>query len=184
MFLDFLKDYQNELIISGIILFSLFIIRFIIHFTITKVARKNGINDARIRLIRRYITVTMLLIAILIESFIFGTEFKEIAVVFSSIFAVIGIGLFAIWSILSNITSGIIMFFNFPYKVGDKIEIHDKDFPIMAIIEDIRAFQLLLRLDNGDLVTYPNNLMLQKAVTLIQKDAIDGPSDDDGAEAV
>ena len=94
------------------------------------------------------------------------------SVLFSSIFAVIGIGLFAIWSILSNVTSGIIMFFSFPYKVGDKIKIHDKDFPIEAIIEDIRAFQLHLRLDDGNLVTYPNNLILQKPVSLIEKDAI------------
>lgn len=73
------------------------------------------------------------------------------------------------------------MFFNFPYKVGDKIEIHDKDFPIRAIIEDIRAFHLHLRLDNGDLVTYPNNLILQKAVTLVEKEAM---SDDDGSDAI
>jgi MscS family membrane protein len=64
------------------------------------------------------------------------------------------------------------MFFSFPYKVGDKIKIHDKDFPIEAIIEDIRAFQLHLRLDDGNLVTYPNNLILQKPVSLIEKDAI------------
>ncbi|GAA4807148.1 mechanosensitive ion channel domain-containing protein [Litoribaculum gwangyangense] len=179
----FLSNYQNELIASGIILFSLLIIRYITHFTVTKLARKNDINDARIRLIRRYITVTLFLIALLFEAFIFGTEFHELTVIFSSVFAIIGIGLFAVWSILSNITSGIIMFFNFPYKVGDKIEIHDKDFPITAIIEDIRAFQLHLRLENGDLVTYPNNLMLQKAVTLIKKDAIEDISDDD-AEAV
>lgn len=179
----FLANYQNELIISGIVIISLLIIRFITHFTITKIAKKNDINDARIRLIRRYITVTLFLIAILIEAFVFGTEFKELAFFFSSIFAVIGIGLFAIWSILSNVTSGIIMFFNFPYKVGDKIEIHDKDFPITAIIEDIRAFQLHLRTKDGDLVTYPNNLMLQKAVTLIEKDAIDDISEDD-SEAV
>lgn len=65
------------------------------------------------------------------------------------------------------------MFFSFPYKVGDKIKIHDSDSPIVAVIEDIRAFHLHLRLDNGDLVTYPNNLILQKAVTLVQKDAIE-----------
>ena len=81
--------------------------------------------------------------------------------------------LFAIWSILSNVTSGVIMFFSFPYKVGDKIKIHDKDYPIVAVIEDIRAFQLHLREDSGDLVTYPNNLILQKAVTLVEKDAIE-----------
>jgi small-conductance mechanosensitive channel len=117
--------------------------------------------------------VTLVLLALLIETFIFGAQLKDLALLFSSVFAVIGIALFAIWSILSNITSGVIMFFSFPYKVGDKIQIHDKDFPIEAIIEDIRAFQLHLRLDNGNLVTYPNNLMLQKAVTLVQKDAID-----------
>ena len=176
-------DFRDNLVFTGMVLISLLIIRFITHFTITKVARKNGINEARIRLIRRYVTVTLFLIAILIEAFIFGAEFRELALIFSSVFAIIGIGLFAIWSILSNITSGIIMFFNFPYKVGDKIEIHDKDFPITAIIEDIRAFQLHLRIENGDLVTYPNNLMLQKAVTLVEKDAIEVIQDDDG-EAV
>jgi small-conductance mechanosensitive channel len=177
MLINFFEKFETELIGTGAVLLSLLIIRFITNFTITKVARKNDINEARIRLIRRYVTVTLFLIAVIIEAFIFGAELKEMAFIFSSIFAIIGIGLFAIWSILSNITSGIIMFFNFPYKVGDKIEIHDKDFPIRAIIEDIRAFQLHLRLDNGDLVTYPNNLMLQKAVTLIEKDAIEYEAD-------
>lgn len=170
----FFETYQNELITSGIVLLSLLVIRLIINFTIRKVARKNGINEARIRLMRRYVTVTLFIIALIIEAFIFGAQFKDLALIFSSVFAILGIALFAIWSILSNVTSGIIMFFNFPYKVGDKIEIHDKDFPITAIIEDIRAFQLHLRLENGDLVTYPNNLILQKAVTLVEKDAIDG----------
>jgi MscS family membrane protein len=169
----FYETYQTELITSGILLVFLLIIRIILKTLIRKIGKKSGINDARIQLINRYTTVTLFLIALLIEAFILGTEAKDIALVFSSVFAVIGIGLFAIWSILSNITSGVIMFFSFPYKVGDKIKIHDKDFPIEAIIEDIRAFQLHLRLDNHDLVTYPNNLMLQKAVTLVQKDAIE-----------
>ncbi|MEL0650892.1 MULTISPECIES: mechanosensitive ion channel domain-containing protein [unclassified Algibacter] len=181
--MQFFETFKNELINTAIVLVVLLIIRSLIHFVITKIGHTSGINDARIRLIRRYITVTLFLIAILIESLIFGVEVRDLAVVFSSVFAVIGIALFAIWSILSNITSGIIMFFNFPYKVGDKIEIHDKDFPIKAIIEDIRAFQIHLRLDNGNLVTYPNNLMLQKAVTLIQKDAID-ETVDDGVDAI
>ncbi|WCO02828.1 mechanosensitive ion channel domain-containing protein [Psychroserpens ponticola] len=169
----FFETYQTELILTAIVLLFLFIIRIIAHTLVRKIGRKSGINDARIKLICRYVSVALILIALLIEAFVFGAQLKEVTVLFSSVFAVIGIGLFAIWSILSNITSGIIMFFNFPYKVGDKIEIHDKDFPIEAIIEDIRAFQLHLRLDNGDLVTYPNNLMLQKAVTLVEKDAID-----------
>ena len=172
----FFENNKYQLIATGILLLVLLIIRFILTTLITKISRKQGINLARIHLINRYVSVTLFLLSLIIIPFIFGTKASDLIVLFFFFFAVIGIGLFAIWSILSNITSGIIMFFSFPYKVGDKIQIHDKDFPIEAIIEDIRAFQLHLRLENGDLVTYPNNLMLQKAVTLVEKDAI---SDDD-----
>lgn len=174
---NFFFTYKSEFIYSIILLVILFVSRIILKAAIKRIGKKSNINEARTNLIIRYATVTLFLIASLIESFILGAEPRELALVFSSVFAVIGIALFAIWSILSNITSGVIMFFSFPYKVGDKIQIHDKDFPIEAIIEDITAFQILLRLDNGNLVTYPNNLILQKAVTLIKKDAIDDGSD-------
>ncbi|WP_053992880.1 mechanosensitive ion channel domain-containing protein [Mangrovimonas sp. TPBH4] len=173
----FFEAYQDKLIKTFILLIILLIIRTILKTAITKIGRNSGINEARIQLINRYTTVSLVLISLLFGAFIFGVKFEDMALVFSSVFAVIGIALFAIWSILSNITSGVIMFFSFPYKVGDKIQIHDKDFPIEAIIEDIRAFQLHLRLDNGDLITYPNNLILQKPVTLIKKDAIDDGHD-------
>ncbi len=169
----FFKTYQTELIQTAIVILLFFIIQFLSQALIKKIGIKSGINQARISLICRYVTVTLVFIALIAEAFVFGTELKDMTLIFSSVFAVIGIALFAVWSILSNITSGIIMFFSFPYKVGDKIQIHDKDFPIEAIIEDIGAFQLHLRLDNGDLVTYPNNLILQKAVTLLKKDAIE-----------
>lgn len=45
------------------------------------------------------------------------------------------------------------MLFNFFYKMGDKTERHNKYFPITAIIEGVRAFQLHLHLEKGDLVT-------------------------------
>ena len=168
--------YQSEIINTAILLVVLFIIRTMIVITVKKIGKKSGTTEARAGLIGRYATVTLVLIAILIEAFILGAGTHDVTVVFSSVFAVIGVALFAIWSILSNVTSGVIMFFSFPYKVGDKIKIHDKDYPIEAIIEDIRAFQIHLREDNGDLVTYPNNLILQKAVTLMQKDALDDSS--------
>lgn len=168
-----MEQYKIQIIATIITLVIFLIIRMIIRYLVIKLGKSNGINIARVRLINRYTTVTLFFIFVLAESFIFKIKTSDIALVFSSMFAVIGVALFAVWSILSNVTSGVIMFFSFPYKVGDKIAIHDKDFPLQAIIEDIRAFQIHLRLDNGDLVTYPNNLLLQKAVTLLQKNAIE-----------
>jgi small-conductance mechanosensitive channel len=96
---------------------------------------------------------------------------------FSSVFAVIGVAMFATWSILSNVTAGIILFFSFPFKIGDRIRILDSDFPEEADILDIKAFHLYLKKDNGELVTYPNNLLLQKGVALIAKNSVAENSD-------
>ncbi|WP_248723221.1 mechanosensitive ion channel domain-containing protein [Seonamhaeicola sp. ML3] len=169
----FFETYKSELIDTAFVVGILFFIGLIINLLIKKIGNKNGINSPRIKLICKYVTVSLILIGILIEVYVFGVKFEEIAIIFSSVFAILGIALFAVWSVLSNVTSGIILFFSYPYKVGDKIKIHDSDLPQQeAIIEDIGAFQLHLRLENGDLVTYPNNLILQKPVTLVEKDAI------------
>lgn len=85
--------------------------------------------------------------------------------------------MFATWSILSNITAGIILFFSFPFKIGDRIRIMDNDLPDEADILDIKAFHIYLRKDNGELVTYPNNLLLQKGVALIEKNSVTDNSD-------
>ncbi|WP_274475650.1 mechanosensitive ion channel domain-containing protein [Mangrovimonas aestuarii] len=176
---DFFILHKKELIYSLILISVILITNLIIKGTIKRIGFKSNITEARVSLVARYVTFLLVAIGLLIEGFILGVKMEQISLIFSSVFAVIGIALFAIWSILSNITSGVIMFFSFPYKVGDKIMIHDKDYPIKAIIEDIRAFHLHLRTDDGDLITYPNNLILQKAVTLIQKDAMD-----EGADAI
>ena len=61
-------------------------------------------------------------------------------VALGSTFAVVGVALFANWSILSNVTASFILYFTFPYKIGDRIRIHDKDLPVTAVIEDIKGF--------------------------------------------
>ncbi|MGM0635411.1 MAG: mechanosensitive ion channel domain-containing protein [Bacteroidota bacterium] len=168
-------QHQTEIIFSVAIIISLIIWKFALKKSTNKIALLAGFNIARTKLMFKYINVLMFFIALFALLVIWGVDIREVTIIFSSVFAVIGIGLFAVWSVLSNITSGIIMFFSFPYKIGDKIQIHDKDAPIEGIIEDIKAFQIHLRNDKNELITYPNNLILQKPVTLIEKfENIDG----------
>ena len=167
---DFFLTYKDQLLRTVGIIFILVIFQIILKKAANKVGKRTGINLTRTKLMFKYINILVLIIAFFLFSFAWGMDLGDLSIVFSSAFAVIGVALFAIWSILSNVTSGIIMFFSFPYRIGDKIKIHDKDMPIEAVIEDIRAFHLHLRTDDGELTTYPNNLILQKAVTLLQKD--------------
>lgn len=131
-------------------------------------ARTHEKVQQRTNLVIKYFDFFFIFILVLWNILIWGVNFNDVGLVFSSVFAVIGVAMFAQWSILSNITSGVVMFFTFPYKIGDKIKIHDKDFitePL--IIEDIRTFQTILRSDNGELLSYPNSLLLQKGITMV-----------------
>ena len=100
---------------------------------------------------------------------IWGVQAKDIFITLSSVVTVVGVAMFAQWSILSNITSGIILFFSFPFKIGDIIHIHDKDFPEEGEIEDIGAFHVTIRTKEGEIVIYPNNLFFQKGISIIKK---------------
>ncbi|MFD0861801.1 mechanosensitive ion channel domain-containing protein [Sungkyunkwania multivorans] len=177
---EFITAHKDQLIQSGIILVVIVLIRVILRKTVKKIGQRSDFNEARMLLMGKYFNFLFLLTAIAIALLIWGVNFQSLGVILSSVFAVVGVALFAIWSILSNITAGVILFFSFPYKIGDKIKIHDKDHPIEALIEDIKSFHLLLRTDAGEIITYPNNLLLQKAVSIVEKDAYQ----DDGSDSL
>ena len=162
-------QYQSELFGTLISIAVFFILRFLIAKAVRRISRLNDINRIRARLIISYITVTLAFILLFVLVLIWGVNFKDIGILLSSVFAVLGVALFATWSVLSNLTAGIILFFYFPYKIGDRIRIQDKDFPDEAIILDIKAFNVNLLKDDGELLTFPNNLLLQKGVVLIQR---------------
>ena len=165
----FLTDHHTQLLSSIICLVIFFLLRFLAVKTIRKVGKLGEINQVRTVLVGRYFTFGLALLLAVALIVIWGVDFKELGLLLSSIFAVIGVALFATWSILSNITAGIVLFFYFPFKIGDRIRILDKDFPDEALIIDIQAFNINLKKDNGELLTYPNNLLLQKGVVLVQK---------------
>lgn len=170
---EYFFTYQRQITFTIITLIALTVFQFILKKMAQKVGRKSEIQVTRTRLMFKYINILVILIAIFLLLLSWGYELSELSLVFSSVFAVLGVALFAIWSILSNVTAGVILFFSFPYKIGNKIKIHDKDLPVEAIIEDIKAFHLHLRTADGELITYPNNLILQKAVSLVEREQSD-----------
>lgn len=170
---EFFAIYKKEILGSLILILVILLLRIISVKTVRRVGRISELNEVRTRLIAKYISYGLLFLALAGLIFVWGVNIREIGLIFSSVFAVIGVALFAQWSILSNITAGIILFFSFPYKIGDRIRIQDKeiDYEGNYIIEDIKAYHVHLRKENGELMTYPNNLMLQKAVSLIETTA-------------
>jgi small-conductance mechanosensitive channel len=162
------NDVTTEAISTGIVLFFVIISRFIASKLIRSYAKRSQKIEQRTRLVIKYVHLLVNILATFALIVIWGVQTKDIIIAVSSFTTVVGVAMVAQWSILSNITSGIILFFYFPFKIGDIILIHDKEFPIEAEIEDISAFYVSLKVKEGQMVVYPNNLLLQKGISIIK----------------
>ncbi|MBY4675862.1 mechanosensitive ion channel family protein [Marinobacterium sp. CAU 1594] len=131
---------------------------------VERAANRRAVPRVRLLVVRKFFSVLVALVAVAALCLIWGVDYSQLLIFFTSAFAVIGVAMFAQWSLLSNITSSIIIFFVFPYRIGDRIEVVDKDFPIVGTITEIGLFHVHIETDGGDMVHYPNNLMLQKPV--------------------
>lgn len=167
-----MKDYLFKIIVSAFIIIIHLILRWILTRIVKRFASKSDRLEHRTGLIIKYINIVIIFGIILSLILIWGVDFRSVGTVLGSVFAVIGVALFAQWSILSNITSGVIMFFTFPYKIGDFIVIHDKEYDYQGTIEDIKAFHVLIKTNDERLITYPNSLMLQKGVSILRPEEI------------
>jgi len=163
----FFKEYTHQILVTGILLIVLIFLRIIADKLIRRYAKTSQILEHRANLVIKYVHIFINLFIIISLIVIWGVQTKDIFITISSITTVIGVAMFAQWSILSNITSGMILFFSFPFRIGDTIKIHDKDFPIEAEIEDISAFHVNLKTKDGEKIIFPNNLLLQKGISII-----------------
>jgi small-conductance mechanosensitive channel len=167
---SFINDFAREAIGTGIVLILLVVLRIITTKLVRRYARLSQTVERRTNLVIKYFHLLINILLIVALIIIWGVDAKDIIIAVSSIATVVGVAMVAQWSILSNITSGIILFFSYPFKIGDTIHIHDKDFPVIAEIEDISAFYISMINKEGELVIYPNNLLLQKGVSIINTD--------------
>lgn len=136
----------------------------VIKSNITTLGLKKSAKDVRVSYVSKMLNLGLTGVFVLLICLVLGVGYGELAIFFSSVFAVVGVALFAQWSILSNITASLIIFFSFPYRVGDWVKVVDKDDEILGQIIDISTFHVIIQRISGDIVTYPNNLILQKAV--------------------
>ena len=164
----FFQEYTRELIATGILGILLVLFRIISTKLVLRYAKSNQTLEHRTNLVIKYIHLLINILVTIALIIIWGVQTKDIFIALSSITTVVGVAMFAQWSILSNITSGVILFFSFPFKIGDVIKIHDKDFPIEAEIEDIGAFHVYLKTIDGEKIIYPNNLLLQKGISILK----------------
>jgi hypothetical protein len=165
-----IHKYFDQIVATLIAIIIFFIVRYLANSIIEKFGKKAGLGEGRTQLVKKYIDYFIYILAGLTFVSIWGIKTEQLFLFVTSVLTVIGVAFFAQWSILSNITAGIIVFFSSPFRIGNTIKIMDKDYPIEAKIIDIKSFYTLLKSAEGEEITLPNNLLLQKGIIIITEE--------------
>ena len=137
--------------------------------TFKRLGESKQVAAVRVKYLSKTANIALFTIFVFVVCLLMGLGYSEVSLFLSSAFAVVGVAMFAQWSILSNITSSMIIFFGFPYRVGDRIKVTDADFDISGTVEEISLFHVLIRTAAGNIITYPNSLILQKPVIKLER---------------
>ncbi|MFM2640977.1 mechanosensitive ion channel family protein [Vibrio chagasii] len=159
---------QYDLLLALLFIFIYWVLKHSTEKAIQALAETKTVNATRTAFINRCFNILYFGFLFATYLIVSGIGYGNFSIFISSVFTVIGVGFIAQWSILSNITASFLIFFVFPYRIGDSIIVADGD-GIEGKILDIKMFHTLIRHPEGNVITYPNSLLLQKSVTKVSQ---------------
>lgn len=159
-----MTEIEIKIIETGVAILLFVLIRIVIIKLIRRTVTRNLLHKTRGKIMTKLLQLILASICIVFILTVWGVDQSELLMFMASVLTVIGIALFAQWSHLSNMTSGVIIFFNHPVKLDDTITIIDKDFNVEGRISDIGLFFVQLKTKEGEMVSLPNNIFLQKMI--------------------
>ena len=167
--MDSIVEWQERFpllqIEASIAAFALyFVLRYLFSKIVSRRAVSNAFDPKRANYIKKVIKTIPALLLIATLGIIWEISLDGLTVYVASFLTIVGVGLFATWSIVSNITASVILFFFFPFKVGSKVKIVDGDNSAEGEVMGLSLFSITLKKEDGNIIYYPNNLAIQKSI--------------------
>lgn len=159
-----IRIIETLLVVTGYVIIHVVTKRFV-----NNTLKNTHVERGRRKMILKVVHLLSFLAVIILLSAVWGLKQSEIAMFVGTILTALGIAFFAQWSLLSNITSSLLLFFNHPIKIGDTIKVLDKEYPLEGEVSDLTFFFIHLKSGNGEIITIPNSLLLQKIVAVVDK---------------
>ena len=159
--------YKFQILVTVLFLLLIFTLNSLAKRAIRRFGRNSSINMNSRKIIFYLSNLVFYGLALIGITLVWGVDLQEFSVFISSFLAIVGIGFVAQWSLLSNLTASVILFFSHPLRLGDRIQVQDKDFDWTGEVEDISAFYLFMRTDDGRRISIPTNLVIQKGIEIL-----------------
>lgn len=158
-----------ELVATFVVFVILLILRQFFRAIIRRHVLKYELDIRQRQYANKFFNFMLFIVFLSLLCIIWDVSFRGLTIYFASFFTIVGVALFANWSILSNVTASIILFFNSPIKIGSKIEIMDKDHPVVGTVIDINFFAIQIQDEAGCEIWFPNNLAMQKPIKQLER---------------
>jgi len=166
----FLTSHGAQLLETGLAVVTIAAVRTAARLATRATVRRTGTKAGEAREVGRIIDLLLALVGAIVLTAIWGVKQSELLIFATSVITVLGIGLFAEMSILSNITAFLVLFFQHPVKIGDRISLHDGERAIEGTLVDLTYFFAHIRTDTRTKVTVPNAVLLKTAFTIVDAD--------------
>ncbi|WP_462159244.1 mechanosensitive ion channel domain-containing protein [Pseudoalteromonas sp. GB56] len=160
------QNYKWVVTLTVILLFPLLVRLQIKIFNKTVRGRVDPHRKQRAQFLLKVLLAFVLLCLLLV---FWGIELRGLLVIGSSLFAMLGVALFAGWSLLSNLTSFLLMFVQNDCRVGYWVKVIDGANFVEGRIVEMGFMNVVLEHVDGHKVLYPNNLFVTRPVMVLNK---------------
>lgn len=155
-FINILLQYKFNIVITLLIIIanSLLVkglVPIVRRYTRSSRLKPNALDKARIsiRMVTNVISIVLIL-------FVWGFDFNGLMTMSVGLIALLGVSLFAGWSILSNVTAFFLLVFHESYKRGNFIRVIAGDNYLEGYISEINLFNTKLITEDKEVIVYPN----------------------------
>lgn len=129
---------------------------------IDKYAQKYSISHKRLLVLQKTKSIILYVVGAIALILTWGFSLENIWVSVAGFIGLVAIGFFAVWSILSNIFAGMMIYFSQTIRIQENIEIMPEG--VGGTVQDINLFFIVLVDEQQNVISIPNNLVFQKMV--------------------
>lgn len=162
--LQWVASYRTNLLASCLALFGYVLVTRITLPRLTKSTDDSGFKSEQVAKAYHMVRLVCATVTIAVVLLIWGIDFSGLLIFSTSIITLLGVALFASWSILSNVTSFFILLFHTSFRRGNYIRIIDADNYIEGYIAELGLLNTKLTTSSNEHVIYPNNLLLARPI--------------------
>lgn len=164
-----LAEYKLQIFETILVIAFLILVKIIATNSINRILSKFEFGVERKKISHKIVNLFIILFALIFLAGIWNIDRSQLMVFITSTLTLVGVGFIAQWSILANVTSSLILFFNHPMKLGQEIQILDKEYDISGTLIDISFFFLYIKTQDEEIITIPNTVVLSKTIKIQQK---------------